>query len=77
MIIDGKNGLLVEPTDSPQLAEKISILLKDKDLRILMGKQGRRFMEDNYSREVKAKELVEIYDGLIHRGIIKCIDRPS
>jgi glycosyltransferase involved in cell wall biosynthesis len=37
IIIDGKNGLLVEPTDLLQLAEKISVLLKDKDLRIRMG----------------------------------------
>ena len=77
IIIDGKNGFLVEPADSLQLAEMISILLKDKDLRIRMGKQGRRFVEDNYSWEAKAKDLVEIYDGLIHRRIIKCIDRPS
>ncbi|MFH1079367.1 MAG: glycosyltransferase family 4 protein [Pseudomonadota bacterium] len=67
IVLDGKTGFLVEPKDSLQLAEKISILLRDKDLRMNMGKQGRRLVEDNYSWEVKAKELVEIYDDLAHQ----------
>jgi glycosyltransferase involved in cell wall biosynthesis len=66
IIVDGKNGFLVEPKDSRQLADKLALLLRNKDLRITMGKQGRRFVEDNYSWEAKAKDLAEIYAGLIH-----------
>ena len=65
IIQDGRNGYLVEPGSSPQLAEKISLLLKDGDLRVRMGTEGRRFVEENYSWDAKAKELVEIYAGLI------------
>lgn len=65
IIIDGQNGFLIEPADPVQLVDKISILLRDKDLRIKMGKQGRRFVEDNYSWDAKAKNLLKIYHSLI------------
>ena len=67
IIIDGKNGFLVKPADPMQLADRISILLNDGALRATMGKQGRRFVEDNYSWEVKAKEHIEIYHSLVSR----------
>lgn len=40
IVIDGETGFLVETQNSQMLAEKIGILLKDKDLRMKMGKKG-------------------------------------
>ena len=65
LIVDGVNGYLVEPANPQALADKISILLKDKGLRTEMGKQGRSFVLDNFSWEAKAKELVKVYRSLI------------
>lgn len=65
LIVDGVNGYLVEPANPQALADKISILLKDKGLRTEMGKQGRSFVIDNFSWEAKAKELVKVYRSLI------------
>lgn len=64
-IIDGKTGFLVEPARPDQLAEKILMLLRDKDLRTDMGRDGRRFVEEHFSWEAKAKEHAEIYAGLV------------
>ena len=66
LIVDGVNGYLVEPANPQALADKISILLKDKGLRTEMGRQGRIYVEDNFSWDAKAKELVDIYSRLIH-----------
>jgi len=44
--IDGKTGFLVETQNALMLAEKIAILLKNKNMRIEMGKRGyERFMD--------------------------------
>lgn len=40
IVIDGETGFLVETQNAQMLAEKIAILLKDKDLRIKMGMKG-------------------------------------
>ena len=65
IINDGENGFLVHPADPEQLAEKIFILLKNKDLSVRMGKEGRRFVEENYSWTAKATELMAIYGQLV------------
>ncbi|MGD0821860.1 MAG: glycosyltransferase family 4 protein [Desulfomonilia bacterium] len=65
IIKDGENGFLVDPADPTQLAESITILLRDERLRREMGKNARRFVENNYSWDTKAKELIEIYKNLI------------
>lgn len=64
IIIDGNNGFLVDPADPKQLAEKLSILLKNKALLSRMAEQGKLFVKENYSWETKAKELVTIYKTL-------------
>lgn len=40
IVIDGETGFLVETQNAQMLAEKIAILLKDKDLRMKMGMKG-------------------------------------
>ena len=42
VVIDGKNGLLVEPKDIDGLVAAIRQLVEQKDLRQRMGEQGRR-----------------------------------
>jgi len=67
IIHDGENGFLVNPAAPEQLAEKISLLLKDKDLREKIGREGRRFVEENYSWKAKAGELMGIYGRLLQK----------
>ncbi|MBP7764786.1 MAG: glycosyltransferase family 4 protein [Syntrophaceae bacterium] len=67
IIRDGENGFLVKPAEPEQLAEKISLLLQDKDLRERIGREGRRFVEENYSWNAKAGELMGIYGRLLQK----------
>ena len=46
-----ETSLVVEKKSVEDLAEKLNILVRDKDLRIKMGKAARKFVEDNYSLE--------------------------
>ena len=51
LIQDGQNGFLVEPRNAVQLAEKLKILLRDKNLAVAMGKMGRELVQDKFSNE--------------------------
>jgi glycosyltransferase involved in cell wall biosynthesis len=51
MIIDSVNGLLVKPGNTPMLAEKITLLVENRELRITLGEQAKISFEKKYSPE--------------------------
>jgi glycosyltransferase involved in cell wall biosynthesis len=55
-----ETGLLVEP-DSHELAEAISSLLSDVQLRLRMGRSGRDFVNKNFSWTLCAQKMLQIY----------------
>ena len=58
MMVDGKTGFLVEQGNHEQLIEKLSLLLKDKELAKKMGNEGRRFIEDIFNWELVTKNFI-------------------
>jgi len=64
VILEGKNGYLSDPGNPQSIAEKISLLANDKKLRDRLGKQGRDYIINKFSWEVKAREHIEIYTML-------------
>ncbi|MBI4379057.1 MAG: glycosyltransferase family 4 protein [Nitrospinae bacterium] len=64
VIEDEVSGLLVKTGDVHDLAEKIIRLLKDKEMRELLGINARKRIEGKYSNEVVAKETETTYQGL-------------
>lgn len=66
VVKNGENGILV-PVNSPlKLAEAIEYLLRDKDTRIKFGKAGRKWVIKNFSIEVIAKRLSNIYEKIVN-----------
>ncbi len=61
VVDDGVNGFLIPVKDSESLAEKLRILIEDKDLRIKMGKAARRKAELEFALEDVVKKHLEIY----------------
>ena len=47
-VIDGKTGFLVDPYDYEGCANKVITLLKNKKLADEMGKQGKKFVKENF-----------------------------
>lgn len=62
VIKDGVNGLLVEPKNPRDLAEKIIKLAQNSESREQMGNNGRHIVEENFNWEVIAKRIIDIYD---------------
>lgn len=65
MVIDNRTGFLVESQNPQMLAEKIAILLKDKDLRIEMGKQGLQRFIANYTLERFETDMINTFNAIL------------
>jgi glycogen(starch) synthase len=61
LVTHGVNGVLVEPNDIESLAKNIIYLHKNRELRELMGKNGRELVERNYTWEHIAEGYLEVY----------------
>lgn len=65
-VVDGKNtGLLVEPGNISGLEQAISRLICDKGLAALLAKDGKDFVENNYSLVVATKKYEGLYYDLL------------
>ena len=62
------NGLLIPPGDIPALAKALATLLKDSELRKVMGGRARERAENLFSEQKVIAETLAVYQKLI-RGI--------
>lgn len=67
-IAEGRTGLLVPPEDPKALAEAVIRLLKDRREREQMGLEGRRIVKRDYSTDVMAERMFELYSGLANKA---------
>ena len=65
MVKDGYNGFLAKIRDVKDLSEKISILLKDDDLRKKMGENSRNRLLENFSIKKYINSYSNEYDKLL------------
>ena len=63
---DGVGGILVPPRDSTALANALLAILKDRDLRLRLGEQGRRYVEQNFNWKNTIDHMVEVYHQLLN-----------
>jgi glycosyltransferase involved in cell wall biosynthesis len=65
VVVDGVTGLLVPPGDPDSLAEAISRLLGDSDMRHTMGEAGRARVDRHFSIEQTVRRTEELYMALL------------
>ncbi len=65
MVADNETGFLVEPDNTEELAEKIGILLDNKDLRTTMGKKGFERYKGNYTVEIFENNMIKTFDKIL------------
>lgn len=61
---DYKFGVLVDPTNSDQIAGAINYLVQNKAEAYNMGQEGRRAVIERYNCDVVSKEYIEIINSL-------------
>lgn len=65
VVSDGEDGLLVQPGNVRDLAEKISMLLDHPQRRQEMGARGRAKVEEKYAWPVIIPRLLRVYEEAI------------
>ncbi|MDI6689771.1 MAG: glycosyltransferase [Actinomycetota bacterium] len=60
-----RTGLVVPPKDVRALAEAINTLLKDPDLCKKYGEYGKKRVEREFTKEIVAQRVLEVYGELI------------
>lgn len=65
LVENGKNGFKVSPSDPEKLADKILLLLENKELNESMGEQGLAFVTANFSWDVISEILLTSYSNLL------------
>ena len=73
IIDDGKDGLIVDPKDTPALARAIQALLTDERLRSKMGDLARHKVLAKYNADEYARRMEQVYrrvmrDNRVHRA---------
>jgi len=60
-LTNNENGLLVEPSDPEQLAQRIIILLQDPELAEDLGRRGRRLVEEKFAWPLITSQVFGLY----------------
>ena len=64
-VVDGYNGLLVEPNNVVDLAKALRLLIEDAALREKLGKNGRILVVKEYSTEIVIDQTLTTYTDLL------------
>jgi glycosyltransferase involved in cell wall biosynthesis len=67
IVEDGVNGFLTKPGNSGELAQKILLLLRDENLRLSMGKAGRKKVATHYTWDINAKRTEDVYRLVVNK----------
>ena len=62
--VDGETGITVPPGDSLAIAAAVNRLLGDPDLRRRLGENGRRRVENGFTRQRMVEKVLDLYRRL-------------
>lgn len=67
VVVNGVTGLLVPPGDADALAYALDTLLRDPARQRIMGAAGQQRIYEHFSVEATTRQLVELYETLLHQ----------
>jgi len=65
VIKSNETGFLVNSGDEDATAMAIERLILDEELRLLMGKNARKWVIENFSQEIVAQRMITIYQNIL------------
>lgn len=65
VIDDGSTGILVNPSDTNDTAEALFKLISNKELRKILGDNGRCKVVENYNWDSNVNQMISLYKSLI------------
>lgn len=70
VINNGENGILVPPKSPKKMADAISLLLNNADMRERLQRNARKTIEEKYSWEVISNKYLKYYESLLNDVVI-------
>jgi glycosyltransferase involved in cell wall biosynthesis len=67
IVLAGSNGLLVSVRDAASLSKAIAQLVGDRDLRLRMGAEGRKLVEQQFSESLVVARTLDLYRSMSGR----------
>jgi N,N'-diacetylbacillosaminyl-diphospho-undecaprenol alpha-1,3-N-acetylgalactosaminyltransferase len=67
LITDMKTGVLCKTCNSIDLAEKISLLLSDENLRRKLGQMANEYVSENHDWDIQAEKYIEVYKETLEK----------
>src|SRR6187200_2836616 len=79
VVVPGETGYLVPPGDPGALADAVSRLLSDPELRDRMGRAGRELVDPAFRAETMVDEIGELYQRLAVKkaAVLERFDRSG
>lgn len=68
-ILDDKSGWLVPPQDTSALSEALSKAIQNKDLRQQFGREGRKWVMDNFTIHRMCQKTLNVYEQILNRSL--------
>ena len=69
-VLNNETGFVIEPKNVNQLADKLMLLIKDKDLREEMGRRGKDRFNNNYTLQHFEQNIKNVFDKIITTSCI-------
>jgi L-malate glycosyltransferase len=64
VVRDGENGLLVPTNDHKALAEAILKLRQNEALRVELGKQAQKWVQEHHDARQLPERVIQVYTGV-------------
>ncbi len=64
-VIKTNSGIIIPPKDTHKLTESIIEILSDEQLRVTMGENGRKLVQDKYEWSKIARSIHDLYEELL------------
>lgn len=65
VIVDGQNGFLTEIKDYKTLAEKVSFLIDNQQLKLEFSEKSQKKLFENFTASISAEKTYEIYKSVL------------
>ena len=65
LVKDNKTGLTFEPGNAEDLYSKMEYLINNKDKMVEMGRNARRYVEEEFNPEKYYQALIKVYQSAI------------
>lgn len=66
MVEEGVNGFVVNDRSPDDIAEKLNLLLNDRELRKKMGKAGLELLKKKFAVEIMTESILKVYEKALN-----------